>query len=57
MVLQFIYHNAKNINIDYISFELNYKHYFCMFYKKNINFKFKFKFTNILANNLKTYIS
>ena len=57
IALQFVHSNIKNISTSHISFELNYKYYFCIFYKKNINSKFKFKFIDILANNLKIYIT
>ena len=34
---EFIYNNTKNTNTSYIFFELNYKYYFCIFYKKNFD--------------------
>ena len=40
---KFIYNNDKNINICYIFFKLKYRYYFCIFYKKNLNFHLKSK--------------
>lgn len=47
----------KNVSMSYVFFNLNCKYYFSLFYKKDVNFKLIFKFTNILANNLKIYMN
>ena len=33
LMTKYIYNNTKNTNIDYISFKLNFKYYYCIFYK------------------------
>ena len=40
---KFVYNNAKNANINYIFFTFNYKYYFCIFYKKNLDLQLKSK--------------
>ena len=40
---KFIYNNTKNVNFDYISFELNYDYYLYISYKKNLNSYLKLK--------------
>ena len=42
-MVKFAYNNVKNIDINYISFELNYRYYFCIFYKKYLDFYSKSK--------------
>ena len=37
-MVKFTYNNAKNTNIDYITFKSNYGYYFYNFYKENIYF-------------------
>lgn len=39
---EFAYKNAKNINISYTTFELNYRFYPRASYKKDVNCPFKF---------------
>ena len=38
-----MYNNAKNASNGYTSFELNYGYHFLVFYKDDINPRFKFK--------------
>ena len=40
---KFAYNNAKNINIDYMFFELSCKYYFYIFYKKKLQLLLKVK--------------
>ena len=55
---EFVYNNTKNANTGYLSFKLNYKYYFYIFYKKDLNFylklkiakKLSFKLENLMAN-------
>lgn len=49
---EFVYNNAKNINTGNKSFKLNYEYHFCVFYKKDINSRPKFKATNKLSIKL-----
>lgn len=37
-------------------FKLNYEYYFCVFFRKDINFYFKSKLANKLLNKLKNLI-
>ena len=37
LIAKFAYNNANNINIGYIFFELNYKYYLCITYKKDLD--------------------
>ena len=54
---KFAYNNNKNASSSYIFFELNYKYYFCIFYKKNFNLysnskiveKLFFKFQDLIV--------
>lgn len=55
-ITKFTYNNFKNINISYIFFKINYKYYFQILYKKDINFNFKFKLANKLLVKLKKLI-
>ena len=45
---EFAYNNIKNTSINYISFKINYKYYFQVFYKKDLNSCFKSKWINKL---------
>ena len=53
---EFAYNNIKNASIDYILFEINYKHYLRMFYKKNVNLYSNFKSANELLAKLRKLI-
>lgn len=52
-----MYNNVKNINIAYTLFEFNCKYYFCISYKKNINFWSKFKAVNKMLAKFQEFIS
>ena len=40
---KFIYNNAKNTNINHIFFKFNYRYYFYVLYKKNLDLYSKLK--------------
>ena len=42
---EFAYNNAKNANIGYTSFKLNYKYHLYIFYKEDLNSHSKLKTT------------
>ena len=50
---EFAYNNAKNASFGHMFFELNCDYHFKMFYKKNVNPRFKFKSANELLAELK----
>lgn len=50
---KFMYNNAKNTSCSYTAFELNCGYYLQMFYKKNVNLRFKSNSANELLAKLK----
>ena len=36
-IAKFAYNNTKNTNINHLSFELNCRYYFCIFYKEDFD--------------------
>lgn len=50
---EFAYNNHKNISTNYSSFKLNCDFYSQMFYKKDVDFFFKWKAIDELAAKLK----
>ena len=46
IIIKIIYNNSKNNYIRYISFKLNFRYYFYIFYKNNIKFYSKYKQIN-----------
>lgn len=52
-IIKFIYNNAKNANMSYILFKLNYDYHLEILYKKNINSCFKLKIIDKLLIKLK----
>lgn len=40
-IVKFIYNKVKNVNTNYTLFELNFGYHFWIFYKEDINFRFK----------------
>lgn len=50
---KFIYNNDKNANISHLSFEINYRFYFRIFYKDDINPQWKSKVVEKLTIKLK----
>ena len=53
---KFIYSNAKNVNINLMLFELNYRYHFYVFYKKDLNLYLKSKITKKLSFKLQNLI-
>ena len=51
-IAEFAYNNTQNVSTGYISFELNCKYYFCIFYKKNFNLYSKSKTVKKLSFKL-----
>lgn len=51
-MIKFAFNNTVNISIDHTIFELNYKYFFDIFYKKNVNYCPKSKLTNKLLAKL-----
>lgn len=49
----FTYNNAKNLNINYLIFELNCIYYSYISYQKNVNSCFEFKSAKKLLTKLK----
>lgn len=56
LLVEFIYNNAKNASIGYTSFGLNYKYYFWILYKENIDSCFKSKSIDKLLAELRKLI-
>ena len=54
---KFAYNNAKNPSIGYTPFELNFDIYPRVFYKKDVNPRFKTKTADQLATELHTLMS
>ena len=54
---EFIYNNAKNTSIGYITFEFNYNYHPQVFFKDNIDFNFKSYTVNGLLNKLRKSIN
>ena len=50
---EFAYNNARNISSSHMSFELNYKYHFWIFYKKEVDPCFKYKSIDKLAIKLR----
>ena len=50
---EFAYNNAKNISFGHIPFELNFGYHFWMSYKKDVNFRSKFKSADKLSTELR----
>ena len=46
----FIYNNAKNASTRYIFFKPNYRNYYYILFKKDVNSCSRFKLENKLAN-------
>lgn len=55
-MIKFAFNNTANISIDHTIFELNYKYFFDIFYKKNVNYCPKSKLTNKLLAKLWEFI-
>lgn len=53
---KFVYNNAKNANIGYISFELNCSYYLYILYKENLDFRSKSKSIDKLIAKLRDLI-
>ena len=53
---EFFYNNANNASSGYILFKLNFDYYFCILYKKNVDFYLKFKLINKLLIELRELI-
>lgn len=54
---EFAYNHAKNLNTGHISFELNYKYHFYVFYKKDIDSSSKSKSVNKLLAELRNFMA
>lgn len=53
----FFYNIAKNDNISYVLFELNYEYYFCIHYKKDVDLRLKSKIIKELSSKLQKFIT
>ena len=51
-MVEFVYNNAKNINIGYIFFERNYEYHLYVSYEKNLNLYSKLKSAKKLFSKL-----
>lgn len=56
-IAEFAYNNAKNMSIGYISFEFNRDYHFRVFYKENIDPRFKSKSSDKLSSKLRQLIN
>ena len=56
-VAGFIYNNAKNANSGYISFKLNYRYYFCIFYEQDFDPHLKSKTIERFSSELQKLIT
>ena len=55
-IAEFTYNNLKNDSIRYIFFELNYKYYLYISYKKNVNLCSRFKVGDNITKRLRDLI-
>lgn len=56
LIVEFVYNNIKNASTSYMLFELNYKYYFHILYKENLNPRSKSKTADKIAGKLKNFI-
>ena len=49
LIAKFAYNIAKNANISHISFKINCRYYFYIFYRKDFNFYLKLKIIEELS--------
>ena len=49
---EFAYNNAKNTNTSYMFFKLNYRYYFCVSYKENLDLCSKLRIMEELFSEL-----
>ena len=49
---EFAYNNTKNASTSYLLFELNYRYYLCVSYKKDLNLRLKSKIMEKLSFEL-----
>ena len=52
-MIEFVYNNAKNVDIGYIPFELNCDYHSRVFFEKDDNFRLKSCFANKSINELR----
>lgn len=51
-MVEFVYHNFKNVSTSYILFKLNYDYHLHILYKKDIDSHYKLKLINKLLIEL-----
>ena len=56
-MVKFAYNNIKNTNTGHILFELNYKYYSCIFYKKDLDLCSKLKTEEKLSFELQNLMA
>lgn len=56
LIAYFVYNNAKNANIFYILFKLNYGYYLCICFENKTNSCWKVYLTNKLVEELRDLI-
>ena len=54
---EFAYNNAKNASTSHMLFKLNFDYHSCIFSKKNLNTRFKFKPADKQDSRLKKLIT
>ena len=56
LIIEFIYNNVKNTNINHTFFKLNFKYHLYIFYKKDFNLYSKLKIAKKLFSKLQNLI-